>query len=257
MTTYTLFNQTGTGGVLQTDHSAQTQGVQFSVSAAATLTAIWFYSPAAAGDLPSSIGLYQVTGTGTGTLIHSESASWSGAAGSGWIRAPFSSPPSLTASTNYKAVQFHTAGSSNFYSETDNYWSSGAGSGGITNGILSAPNNAGADIGQDSYNSGSSITYPASTFSSANYWIDPEVTPSGVTVSGAVSALTLAAAVGIPTAQAPGPAAGLTLNALAGTPTVTGSATIQGVTAAMTLRAPAGSASGGSGDSWLFMAGIL
>lgn len=175
MNVYTLFGQAGTGGVLQSDHSAQTQGVQFSVSSPCTLTAIWFYSKTGSGDLPATVGVYQVTGTGTGTLVHSETASWSGAAASGWVRAPFSSPPSLAVGTNYKAVTFHVAGAFNFYSESDNYWSSGAGSAGITNGPLSAPNNAGADVGQDTFHSGTPITYPASTFSSANYWIDPEV----------------------------------------------------------------------------------
>ena len=75
MTAYTLFGQSG-GGTITVDDNAYTFGVQFSVSQAATLTGIWWYSPSGAGALPTVIALYAVTGT---ALVHSETASWSGA----------------------------------------------------------------------------------------------------------------------------------------------------------------------------------
>ena len=230
MAVYTLFGQTG-GGTIQTDHSAISFGVQFSVNASGTtLSGIWWFSQTGSGSLPGTIALYQVTGAGTGTLIHSETPSWSGAAASGWVRSSFASPPSLTSGTNYKAVVFKANAGDNWYSETDNYWSSGAGSGGITNGPLSAPNNAGADVGQDSFQVAGTLSYPASTFSAANYWVDPEVTDSGQSVSGTVSPLALAAP--------------------AGTPAGSGAATIAGAVAQLTLTAPAGipAAIGGGGD---------
>lgn len=171
MTTYTLFSQAATGSSLAADNTNYTMGVQFSVNVTGcTLIAIWFYSAATAGSLPATIALYAVTGQ---TLVHSEAATWSGAAGSGWVRAPFTSPPSLTSGAAYKAAVFDNAGT-NWYSATAHYWDTGAGSGGASSGPLNAPNNAGAAQGQDTFTSGS-LAYPATSFNAANYWVDPEI----------------------------------------------------------------------------------
>src|SRR5215472_8979971 len=183
MPVYTLFSQVG-GDVIAADTSSYTMGVQFVVTLTggdtAALTGIWWNSPTSAQSLPGTIGLYQVTGVGTGTLIHSEAASWSAGIGTGWVRAAFSSAPSLTSGTSYKAVILDNAGD-NFYGATHSYWTTGPGGSGITNGPLFAPNSANADGGQDTFNVGASLTYPASSFSDSNYWVDPEVT---VTTSG-------------------------------------------------------------------------
>ena len=180
MAVLTLFGQPASPASLTSDSADYTMGVQFSVSVSgATLTAIWFYSAPGAGALPDSIALYAVTGA---SLVHSETASWSGAAGSGWVRAAFSSPPSLTSGTSYKACIFENTGNF-FYSTTAHYWDTGAGSGGIVNGPLSAPNNAGADGGQDTFTNSSSLSYPSSSFNAANYWMDPEVTTPATNIS--------------------------------------------------------------------------
>lgn len=170
--TFTLFGQPASPGPLAADAAFYTLGIQFSVSRAAQLSAIWFYSGAGALALPTIISLFTVTGA---ALVHQEAASWSGALASGWVRAPFSAPPFLAAGTAYKAcITQPTA--VNWYSHTtgDTYWTTGPGSGGITNGILSAPNNAGASPGQDSFINSATLAYPTSGFG-ANYWIDPEV----------------------------------------------------------------------------------
>lgn len=176
MAVYTLFRQAATGSAVASDNSVYTMGVQFSLSAAAaTLTAIWFYSPSGATVLPPTIALYAVSGA---SLVTSQAASWSGAAGSGWVRAPFGTPPALTAAASYKACILHsTVGDGNFYSATPHYWdTTGPGTNGITSGPLSAPNNAGGDGGQDTFNNTATLTYPATSFNATNYWVDPEVT---------------------------------------------------------------------------------
>jgi len=177
VTVYTLFSQAATGSSIAGDNTAYTMGVQFSVSTAGcTLTGIWFYSAAGAGVLPATIALFQVSG---GSLVTSQAASWGGAsAGAGWVRQGFTSPPSLTSGTQYVACVYVDPAGSNWYSLTGAYWSSGAGSGGVTNGPLSAPNNAGAANGQDVFNSGIGLTFPATSFNASNYWVDPEVTTS-------------------------------------------------------------------------------
>ncbi len=174
MTAYTLFGQPASPASLTADPAAYTMGVQFKVSQVLPLAAIWFFSAPGAAVLPQTIALFQVTGGGAGTLITSQAASWSGAAGSGWVRAPFTSPPQLTANTSYKACVLQTT-AVNWYAPSSHYWDTGPGAGGITNGPLSAPNNTGGDGGQDTFNASAVLTYPASQFNSANYWVDPEV----------------------------------------------------------------------------------
>ena len=172
MTAYTLFGQSG-GAALTSDPSPYTLGVQFSVSQpACTLTAIWWNSPAGAGNLPGTIALYTVTGA---ALIHSETPSWSGAAGSGWVRAALATPQLLTAATNYVGAVFDTAVAGSWYGGTGSYWNSGPGNAGAANGPLQAPSSTAAVNGQDIFNSGATLTFPATTFNAANYWVDVEV----------------------------------------------------------------------------------
>lgn len=181
MTAYTLFSQ-GAAGTLQADPTGYTLGIQFSVTTSgATLTGIWFYSAASAAELPTTIALYQVTGT---SLVTSQAPSWlsgpggsAAAAGSGWAYAALTTPPALTSGTAYKAcVTCNPTG--NWYSATASYWTTGgAGAGGITNGPLNAPNTGGASPSQDSLNVSGTLAYPGTASgNAANFWIDPEVT---------------------------------------------------------------------------------
>ena len=172
MPAYTLFGQSLTGA-LAADAATYTMGVQFSVSQAATLTAVWFYSAPGAANLPSQIALFAVSGA---SLITSQAAAWSGAAGSGWVRAPFTSPPALAAGISYKACIGDFINNGNFYSAIAHYWDTGAGQNGISNGPLSAPNNAGADHGQSSFHNAAVLAYPDASFNATNYLVDPEVT---------------------------------------------------------------------------------
>jgi hypothetical protein len=98
VTTYSLWSQ-ATETWSATGVNEGTAGIEISVSVAGTLAGLWLYSPPGESltSLPTEIALYTVTGT---TLVTSQTPSWSGAAGSGWVFAAFSSPPSLTASTD-------------------------------------------------------------------------------------------------------------------------------------------------------------
>ena len=187
MATYTLFGQSGSG-TLASDTEALTLGVQFSVSEpGCTLTGIWWYSASGSGTLPEEIALYAVSG---GTLVHSETPSWSGAAGSGWVRASFSSPPSLASGTAYVAVVW-SSGGFDWYSGTHFYWSTGPGSGGVTDGALSAPDNAASANGQCVFDASGPPAFPAGSFDSTNYWADPEVTLAGGIPHAATASLTV------------------------------------------------------------------
>lgn len=174
MTSYTLFSQAApTGNYNFGAVSGLTVGVEVDVSAACALNGIWWYSPSFATVLPGTIGLFTVSGS---TLVHSETPSWSGAAGSGWVFAAFASPPALAASTAYVAAVFYS-GNLAWFSPTDTYYTTGAGSGGITNGPLTAPGGSGK---QGWFTNGTgSISYPSNTaLDGENWWLDVQVTPA-------------------------------------------------------------------------------
>ena len=152
-----------------------TLGMEFILSQACTVNTVWFYSPSTVTQLPTEIGVYQVSGT---SLVLSNAApSWSGAAGSGWISASLTG--SLSASTKYKVVVLNGAGSPAIWNAAiANYWSTGFGANGLTAGPITVYNNATADApGQESYNLGATITYPNTNAGPYSYGLDIEVTP--------------------------------------------------------------------------------
>jgi hypothetical protein len=181
LATYTLFGQGAVSTPVTADTAGATLGVEDEITLsggqAAQVDGVWWYSAAGAGILPDWIGtaFYNGTGfqTGEGELV----GSWSGAPGSGWVFAAFASPPGISTGTKYLAM-VSSPGGADWYAGEHHFWDAGAGAGGITNGPLSAPNNAGSQIGQGSFNA-IQQTPPNSTFQSTNYWIDPQVTVTG------------------------------------------------------------------------------
>lgn len=174
MTGYTLFGQTG-GTTLNGDTTGYTFTMQFSLSQALPLTGVWWYSAPGATVLPGQCGVFDDT---TQDLAASDtSPSWSGDAGSGWVRCPFDGSVTLEKGTAYKVAVCY-AGGSEWYSNSNAYWSSGAGGNGLTNGPITAPNSADAAPGQDAYADSSVLTYPTTTLAD-NYWVDVEVGGSG------------------------------------------------------------------------------
>lgn len=210
MTSYRLWPSFVPGTNPAADTVAYTFGVQFSSSAVAQLAAVWFYSPTGVSILPQTIALFAV---GVGTPVHSEAASWSGAAGSGWVRAAFASPPVLTAGSAYKACVY-SPGGGDWYTGWNGYWVSGAGASGISNGPLSAPADSGASPGQDSYVSTTPLAYPGSSFQGTNYWVDPEISAAAVLQGTAALAASPALTASATTAH-PAHAAAATLGAQA------------------------------------------
>ena len=158
-----------------------TLGMEFSLSEACTINNVWFYSPATVTQLPTAIGVYQVSGTSL--VVSNNSPSWSGAAGSGWMEAALSG--TLSAGTNYKVVVLNGAGSPAIWNGyVTAYWSTGAGGSGLTAGPLSFPSNAAATApGQDSYNAGATMTYPNTSAGPYDYGLDIEVTPAASSCS--------------------------------------------------------------------------
>lgn len=153
-----------------------TLGLEFSASKAVKVNNIWFYSPATVTQLPTEIAIYNVSGP---TLVASNAApSWSGAVATGWIKAAMGGNVTLTPGNNYKACVLNAAGTPAIWNgATSNYWSTGFGGSGLTAGPLTAPNNAGASPGQESYNLGAALAYPNTNAGPFHYGVDIEVTP--------------------------------------------------------------------------------
>ncbi|HEY0934802.1 MAG TPA: hypothetical protein VGD91_13795, partial [Trebonia sp.] len=160
-TGYTLFGGAAPSGG-STATNTGTLGLLVETSQAGTLPDIAFYSPPGSTVLPSQIALYTVTGQ---ALVTSQVPAWSGGAGSGWVTAPFTADPALAVSTQYMAAVFGTNLS---YYFTDSYWSTGAGSAGVTSGPLSAPGGGGS-AAQGYYSPATSLAYPSSQYDSG-YW---------------------------------------------------------------------------------------
>src|SRR5262245_21616271 len=173
MTAFTVFGQPANPATLTSDDEALTIGMQFTLSQPCPLTAIWWWSPSGAADLPAATAIYAVSGGTVVTGTQNSSPSWSGIAGSGWVKVTYDGSVTLAASTSYKVAIYHgfSAGH-NYYGSTANYWSSGAGSGGLTSGPITAVNNAGGDGGQDTFDTAGTQGYPNASFNATNYWVD-------------------------------------------------------------------------------------
>lgn len=216
-----------------------TVATEFSLSAACTLNNIWYFSPAAATTLATRADVWRVSDGANMASVTSPSwktiagssatAGVSGGAMGQWLRAAPSAGVTLPAG-DYRVSVYNSAGSTDSaWSAKDagtDYWGqtlTGAGSGGITNGPLSAPGYAGASAGFKFGGAGTdtppwstggtaaphaqSVFYepPANTGAAGfpqlyaavggssnqtqNYWVDVEVTP--LAVSSAASEIPL------------------------------------------------------------------
>lgn len=88
--------------------------------------------------------------------------------GTGWQTAALSSPVQIPAGA-YLPTAHHPNGGPAY---TSGYWTTGPGSAGITNGPITAPNNAGSIRGQGLYTPSSTRVCPTLTFGGNNYWVD-------------------------------------------------------------------------------------
>jgi hypothetical protein len=228
------------------------------ITAASTVNNIWYYSMPGSAQLATSIDIWSIsTGGITGTTVyHNASPSWSGAAGTGWVKAPVASLNLPVGS--YKVSVYNGATTPDAWSAKRlNYW---GGTGvvapsGVTFGPLYAPNSSN---GATSYSygvptagqAGTTVTEPGqSTFSQStlapgpagnvypnqyvgtnspggniyqNYWVDIEVTPlpSTANISGSISSVSTLGPSGLTTGSMFG--AVLSASSLSGTLTVSG-----------------------------------
>jgi hypothetical protein len=194
VTSYTLFGQATPSGVSSGSGNAGTNGLHFTVSEACTLNGIWHYSPSTSTQLPTEIGLFTTQASpATGTLVTSNTATWltgpggaAAAAGSGWVYAAFTSPPSVAPGTDYMAVNWRNDTTNEWFVLYSVTWP-------VSNGPLTAPDDVGAGQGWYDTSTPAAMTFPATQIAGDNYGMDVQVTPSVVTVALPVAQVTAAA----------------------------------------------------------------
>jgi hypothetical protein len=177
LATYSFFGQAAVTGFDLVD-GPYTLGVQFSSISAGTLGGLWFYSPAGAVAVPATIALW----TAAGVLVTSNAASWSGAAGSGWIYAAFTAPPVLAAGAQYVAGVFY-GGTSAFAAVVNGSLATQ----GLVSGPLTAPSDAASVHGQMPFSANSTLTFPAEDSGGNNLFVDVSFT-AGTNLAPVVTA---------------------------------------------------------------------
>jgi hypothetical protein len=180
------------GTPVSIDTFTQTMGTQFSLSQPCTLDNIWLYSPLGVTGLAASTQIWNANAQALvpGTNL---AASWSGAAGSGWIANSYAGQGIVLPAGNYIATVFNDS-AQEFYLESRGYFGAydgvtGPGANGLVNGPLSSPSNANAlnPPGGNSctFYGGTAPTYPNgwdTNDGGENRWVDVEVTPAVMTV---------------------------------------------------------------------------
>jgi hypothetical protein len=144
---------------------------EFNVSVQAWATSLWFYRGTTAAQ-PDNLRLYRVDTATTGTVLAEVAAPVLGAT-LGWREFPIT-PVELTPGQAYR-VAGHFAED---FTATAGYWTGGGpGAAGITNGFLTAPNDATATASdQGSFNYDAAPRMPDNSFGGGNYWMDVTVT---------------------------------------------------------------------------------
>ena len=134
-----------------------TLGTLFSSAQSGALTGIWVYSPSGVTVTPAACAIYDVVSTTAVSGTLNSSPSWSGAAGSGWIKCSYNGSVTLNASQAYAvAVYYNATVAYLVYS-----WP-------LTSGIITATGAA--------YDVGGALTYPESAAGGFTYWADVELT---------------------------------------------------------------------------------
>jgi uncharacterized protein (TIGR03437 family) len=144
--------------------------MKFQSSVAGNVTGVRFYK--GSQNTGTHIGhVWSRTGALLGTVT------FTGESASGWQQATFASPVAIAANTtyviSYRAPVGHYADDSNFFSSS------------VSNGSLTALRN-GQDGSNGVYAYGSSTTFPSSTWSSSNYWVDVLFQPGTGTATASV-----------------------------------------------------------------------
>lgn len=180
MTTYRVWPATNGPDTSGSDGTPINLGLEWYVTTTAWSThARWYRGTV--NVQPDNIRLYRIDTPGVYTVVAEiTSPTWTG---TGWQEPAWPAPVALSPLQPYEVVVHYP----DHYTATGGYWATGGpGAGGITNGILVAPDTVQASTGsQGAYGYGSPA-FPTGTFNGGNYWVDVVVTDTDPTSGGAV-----------------------------------------------------------------------
>lgn len=115
-------------------------GLEFYVTAPATLTRIWYYRANTSTDDTPPAEVYSVSTGTSGTAVAGTAVSFPSSTATGWRSVALPSPVELTPNQSYRVNVY--LGNTPFAYTTDPFASTGAWSAGISDGPLVAPSNA-------------------------------------------------------------------------------------------------------------------
>jgi hypothetical protein len=180
MTGTSIFAQALPAGTSSSNDDATWDfGIQFTVAASCQLSGYWWYLPSTGNaDATKYTFTLWTTADGTsGSLVSGSTVSGTGTWNQGaWNFVPLTSPVTLTSGTTYVAVNSISTTVAAAYQFRSSYWSTGAGSGGITSGPITAPGSAAALAGhQQPFNEPGSASFPSGVFGATFYGIDIDI----------------------------------------------------------------------------------
>lgn len=156
------------------DSSDISRGVIFRLSAPGWLKAIRFYrGTTAVGDWTGGAPIARLYTLVDGLPVSATDVTFTLTPAPGWQQADLPVPKPLAANVSYKAVVL-----TGNYTATGGYFASGAGVGGIVNGILTCPDAGGNPSGigpvqQMSFKQPTTgLEFPNQYFNGGNYWVD-------------------------------------------------------------------------------------
>lgn len=250
MTSYSIFAQTLPAGTSSGNDDATWEfGIQFQVTASGyQLTGYWWYLPATGNTDATqyTFSLYSTSNGTSGTLVSGSTVTASGTWVQGaWNFVPLASPVALSNGTTYVAVNSIAVTAGAAYQFLHSYWSTGAGSGGLTDGPVTAPGTASAlGAHQQPFNEPGSASFPSSVFEDSFYGIDINVTAAATPVSDTDTGS--GADTGTVAASTPGADAGTSADSATVTASVPGADAGAGADSAALVAAAPG-ADGGAG----------
>jgi hypothetical protein len=160
----TIFELATPATIDSNDSNSTTVGVKFSSETFGTVTGIRFYK--ATANTGTHVGSLW---SASGTLL--TSANFTTESATGWQQVSFTTPVEIQPNTTYVAGYFAPKG---HYSDTASAFASS----GVSNPPLLALANSTSVNGVYTYNSKS--TFPTSTASATNYWVDVDFEPAAV-----------------------------------------------------------------------------
>lgn len=169
MTTQRIWPATNGPNTSGSDGQPINVGTEFFVNVPAWVIGLRWYRGTTSVNA-TNLRLYRVTSSSSGVVLAEVTSPV--AVGVGWQES-LVTPVGLTAGVRYKTV----ARMADHYTSTGGYWTvGGAGSAGIVNGFLTAPNTGNADGGGQGTFLYGVVAFPGGSFNGGNYWVDVVVT---------------------------------------------------------------------------------